>query len=250
MSKMLGKFVRVHVTNPVRSVNRQFGFVYQLNFGTIEAKRYESAAYGAYIMGIGYPVRSFDGRVIAVLRYEDGALPVYIVAPKSVRFIKHQIEDAIAFAQAGRKYELNCLYEHSCGAIVYRIINNEVRYLLIKNKCSLNWSFPKGHIERGETAEQTAAREVFEEAGIHIGILPGFSYKSEYTIRETVEKTVTIFLACTNDVNTVIQKEEIEDYLWLDYSRAMETLRFVNDKNILKNARRYLERNKVIKING
>ena len=34
--KMLGKYVRVRVTNPIRSVNRQFGFVYQLNFGAIE----------------------------------------------------------------------------------------------------------------------------------------------------------------------------------------------------------------------
>ena len=36
---MLGKYVRVRVTNPIRSVNRQFGFVYQLNFGAIEGKK-------------------------------------------------------------------------------------------------------------------------------------------------------------------------------------------------------------------
>ncbi|MBZ4359444.1 NUDIX domain-containing protein, partial [Mycobacterium tuberculosis] len=30
----------------------------------------------------------------------------------------------------------------------------------------LLWSLPKGHIEEGETAEQTAIREVAEETGI------------------------------------------------------------------------------------
>ena len=66
---MLGKYVRVRVTNPIRSVNRQFGFVYQLNFGAIEGKkRYDSVSSGAYIMGINHPVRTFDGRVIAAIK--------------------------------------------------------------------------------------------------------------------------------------------------------------------------------------
>ena len=95
---MLGKYVRVRVTNPIRSVNRQFGFVYQLNFGAIEGKkRYDSVSSGAYIMGINHPVRTFDGRVIAAIKRADGSPTVYVVAPKSMRFISYQIEDAIAF---------------------------------------------------------------------------------------------------------------------------------------------------------
>ena len=97
---MLGKYVRVRVTNPIRSVNRQFGFIYQLNFGVIEGKkRYDSASSGAYIMGITHPVRTFDGRVIAAIRRSDGSPTVYVVAPKSMRFISYQIEDAVAFAE-------------------------------------------------------------------------------------------------------------------------------------------------------
>ena len=238
---MLGKYVRVRVTNPIRSVNRQFGFVYQLNFGAIEGKkRYDSVSSGAYIMGINHPVRTFDGRVIAAIKRADGSPTVYVVAPKSMRFISYQIEDAIAFAEKGRDYKLDCLYERSCGAVVYRFINDEVRYLLIKNRRSTHWGFPKGHVEKGETFEQTAIREVLEETGIHIQILPQFASKSEYTIQGRVEKSVTIFLAKTKDTQTTIQREEIEDYIWLNFDKAMDTLRFINDRNILQSAHDFL----------
>ncbi len=238
---MLGKYVRVRVTNPIHSQNRQFGFEYQLNFGVMEGKkRFDNNVYGAYIMGITHPVRTFDGRVIAVIRRADGSAPVFVVAPKSMRFIAHQIEEGIAFAEKDRPHKLDCLYERSCGAVVYRMINGELRYLLIKNRRSTHWGFPKGHIEAGETPEQTAKREVLEETGIHIEILPEFATKSEYTIQGRVEKSVTIFLAKTKDTQTTIQREEIEDYIWLNFDRAMETLRFINDRNILKSAHNFL----------
>ncbi len=238
---MLGKYVRVRITNPIHSVNRQCGYTYQLNFGTIEGKkRYDSVYYGAYIMGINHPIRTFDGRVIAVIRYQDNRNPLYVVAPKSTHFISHQIEDAVSFAEKPGTYELDCLYERSCGAVVFRFIAGGYRYLLIKNKRSANWGFPKGHIERGETNEQTAIREVLEETGINIEILPDFLIKSDYTIHDRIEKSVVIYLARTNDKQTVIQKEEIEDYVWLDFDKAMKTLRFANDRNVLKSAREYL----------
>ena len=85
---MLGKYVRVRVTCPIHSVNSQFGFTYQLNYGLIEGKkRFDSVKYGAFIMGIDHPVRTFDGRVIAYVEPADDSKPFYVVAPKSMKFI-------------------------------------------------------------------------------------------------------------------------------------------------------------------
>ena len=169
-----------------------------------------------------------------------------VVAPKSKRFIVHAIEDAVSYAEKSGTYELSCLYESSCGAVVYRIINGEVRFLLIKNKRSLNWGFPKGHMERGESEHMTAYREVLEETGIHINFLPDFRVKSEYSIQNRIEKKVIIFLATTNDTRTIIQREEIEEYLWLGYDKALEALRFSNDKQILIKANEYLKKAGVV----
>ncbi len=241
---MLGKYVRVRVTNPMHSVDSENNFTYGLNFGTVESGLDpHSPVKGAYIMGVSHPVHIFEGRVIALIKKKNMGGIILIVAPKSKRFIVHQIEDAVAFAHNAGEYELSCLYEASCGAIVYRIIHGEIRFLLIKNKRSANWGFPKGHMERGETEKDTAYREVLEEAGIRIQFLPEFRFKSEYSIQGKIEKKVIIFLATTEDTTTVIQREEIEEYLWLKFDKAMASLKFPNDKAMLRKANEYLEKN-------
>ena len=244
---MLGKYVRIKVTHPIHSYSNEQGFTYELNYGEVEgAKQFNASVKGAFIMGINHPVRSFDGRVVGVVRYDGSNEIDWVVAPKSTRFINIDIANGIDFAVRDKKHTLECLYERSCGAVVYRIINDEVRYLLIKNRRSTHWGFPKGHVEKGETFEQTAIREVLEETGIHIKILPQFASKSEYTIQGRVEKSVTIFLAKTKDTQTTIQREEIEDYIWLSFDRAMDTLRFINDRNILQSAHDFLIEQKIV----
>lgn len=243
---MLGKFTRIKITNPVGSLNRQFGYTYKLNYGILEGRRqFDHRFCGAYILGVNHPVRNFDGRVIAIIHRNGEKKGILVVAPKSARYIQYQIADAIAFAEPEGSYRIECLYERSCGAVVLRQINNETRLLLIKNNRSTHWGFPKGHMERGETPEQTAKREVLEETGLNIEIIPDFSSKSDYTIQGKVEKSVTIFLAKTEDTRTIIQKEEIDDYIWLNIDKALEALKFENDKAILKSAKRFMEKHKI-----
>ena len=243
---MLGKYVRVKVTHPINSHNAEENITYNLNFGTVEGgKHFNSSVRGAYIMGISHPVRSFDGRVIATVHYTDNDSLYIVVAPKSTRFINIDIIKSMEFALKDRQYNLECLYERSCGAVVFREIGGITRFLLIKNKRSAHWGFPKGHVEMGETDKQTAYREVLEETGIHINILPDFVTKSQYSIQGKVEKNVNIYLATTDDTNTVIQKEEIEDYVWLGYEKAKSRLRFENAPAILDKAVEYINKNNV-----
>lgn len=244
---MLGKYVRVRVTNPMNSLDRENNIFYKLNYGTVESGLDpRSLVKGAYIMGVTHRVRIFEGRVIATVKRKNDNGIILVVAPKSKRYIVHQIEDAVEPMENKGEFTLSCLYEFSCGAVVYRIINGEIRFLLIKNKRSLNWGFPKGHMERGENEHETAYREVLEEAGIKVEFMPDFRYKSEYSIQGKIEKKVVIFLATTKDTNTVIQREEIEEYLWLGFDKAMNSLKFPNDKFLLKKANEYLEKANVL----
>lgn len=244
---MLGKYVRVKVTAPMHSVNRRFGYEYKLNFGIVEGySRERTAVQGAYIMGVNHPVRNFDGRVIAIIRRHGGRGVVWVVAPKSTRFIVNDIKPAISFAERKNGYDLECLYERSCGAVVFNVIDGDKKVLLIRNRRSAHWGFPKGHIEPGETQQETAIRETKEETGLDICLIDGFSCKSEYTIQGKVEKAVVIFLGRSKDRNVTMQQEEIEEYIWTDFSTAFNLLKFENDKNILKKAANFITENNIV----
>ncbi len=241
--KMLGRFVRVKVHKPMGSVDDKYGFRYKVNYGQVEGTRdAQGKPQEAYILGINHSVREFEGRVIAAVHGKGPKEVRWVVAPKSRRYIINDIRPAINFGRDADGHKIDCLYEKSCGAVIFRTVNSEVQYLLIKNKRSENWGFPKGHIEAGETERETAIREVLEETGLHIDILPDFTAKSEYSIQGRVEKFVTIFLASTKDTVLRIQEDEIDDYAWADYANALRILKFDNDRSIMRQANKFLKR--------
>ena len=96
---MLGKYVRIKVTHPIHSYSNEQGFTYELNYGEVEgAKQFNASVKGAFIMGINHPVRSFDGRVVGIVRYDGSNETDWVVAPKSTRFINIDIANGIDFA--------------------------------------------------------------------------------------------------------------------------------------------------------
>jgi tRNA nucleotidyltransferase (CCA-adding enzyme) len=229
---MLGKCVRASIVNSIGSTD-EAGYTYPLNF----AKIYNTSDDYAYILGIDHPVKNFDGRVIAMLQPKfSGYSPIWIMAPKSSRFINLDIVRHLDVEKDYPDYRLVCLYESSSGAIVYREISGEIRYLLIKNKRSAHWGFPKGHLEEGETPLDAAKREVLEETGLHIDVIDGFEGVSEYKIRNLINKQVSIFIGTTQDTRTSIQESEIDDYIWLTYENACAQLKYENDRSLLTKA--------------
>lgn len=54
----------------------------------------------------------------------------------------------------------------SSGGVVVRLNQGNVEVLLIRDNRYDNWVLPKGHVEKGESLEQAALREIKEEAGV------------------------------------------------------------------------------------
>jgi len=131
-------------------------------------------------------------------------------------------------------------HEKSCGAVILHRDENGTKVLLIKNR-SGNWSFPKGHVERGETEEQTALREVKEETSLSVVLEKGFREESTYRIGRNTEKLVVYFLAFSKTLHVRIQYQEISAYTWVDVNDADEAISFDNDRRILRNALAFVE---------
>ena len=55
----------------------------------------------------------------------------------------------------------------SAGAFILRAMDGELKVALAQhNRSEKTWAMPKGHVEPGETIEQAALREIYEEAGL------------------------------------------------------------------------------------
>lgn len=130
--------------------------------------------------------------------------------------------------------------EFSAGGVVYRKLNDKVEFLVVQHSGHHRWVLPKGWIDPGETKEQTAIREVKEEAGVEGEIDEYLGQTSIfYTNRqkEKVHKTSHFFLMKYKSGDP--QKDhdwEIENTVWLDPDEAVEKLDYSGEKEILQKA--------------
>ena len=99
--------------------------------------------------------------------------------------------------------------EKSCGAVVFRTHENKTQILLIRHYNGGHWAFPKGHVEKGETEEQTALREILEETGLSVQLDTGYRKVVTYSPRRDVIKDVVYFVALADDGIAVAQEGEI-----------------------------------------
>lgn len=129
------------------------------------------------------------------------------------------------------------LHEKSCGGIVYRKFHGNTEILLVKHINSGHWSFPKGHVERGETEVQTASREIKEETGIDVIIDASFRETVSYSPKKGTHKVVVYFLARAKNTDYVPQEDEIADIKWVEIDRAETVLSYDNDKNVAQKAK-------------
>ena len=114
-------------------------------------------------------------------------------------------------------------YEKSCGAIIYRIRDGVIEYLVLYQHRSGTWSLPKGHVAAGETEQQTALREIWEETGLTVTLREGFRRELSYTVSAKALKHVVFFLAKAEGELT-LGENEISDYIWAEKNAAIRRL--------------------------
>jgi 8-oxo-dGTP pyrophosphatase MutT (NUDIX family) len=82
----------------------------------------------------------------------------------------------------------------SCGGVVWRVRDGRYELLLVKQFANSNrWGVPKGHQHEGESLEQTAKREIREEAGVEVELSERL--QDTFIAYGDEDKTVCVWLA-------------------------------------------------------
>ena len=120
--------------------------------------------------------------------------------------------------------------EPTSGGIVFRHgKNGDIEILLIQDAKD-RWTIPKGHIEEGENAQQTARREIGEEAGLTDVDMLGWLGKIHFRYRRVdrlVLMTTQIYLVRARGDTNAIQKEEwMNGIRWFSFSEALDLIEY------------------------
>lgn len=188
------------------------------------------------------PPRDFMYGVVIAVAVTKGSGEKLIVAPEGEIYYEPEIREKLSHLRNIVVEKLSCLYEKSCGAIVIHKNGERCKILLVKNHNGRNYSFPKGHVELGETEEETAVREVKEETGLDIRIIPSFREVADYCPFGKIRKRVVFFMAQTMSDRVHIQEEEIDSYIWVNLEEAHHRCTYDNDLRVIRKARENIDK--------
>jgi 8-oxo-dGTP pyrophosphatase MutT (NUDIX family) len=138
--------------------------------------------------------------------------------------------------------------EISAGCVVYRKNGSDAEVALIQPRDREAWSLPKGLIEKGETAENAALREVREETGLLGNIIEKIdTIKYTYNARwesppVRVFKIVTFYLLQSTGGDVSQHDREVDRVEWFPLDYAVTHATYPQEREILRKAKDLIQR--------
>lgn len=128
-------------------------------------------------------------------------------------------------------------YVTSAGGI---IINSKGQ-VAIASQFGISWSFPKGHVEKGEDLITAARREVYEETGIteleyieELGSYTRSVMGREHIVIKGLKKTIHFFLFKTNQKVLKPVDPDNPEARWVEKDEVLNYLRHDADKEFFE----------------
>ena len=135
--------------------------------------------------------------------------------------------------------------QFSAGGVVIKKERGKPRILLIKDGYG-RWTWAKGHIEKGESPEKAALREISEETGLKkLEIIERLGQQKYFfqLKNERIFKTVYVFLIKSSAREKLrIQEEEVQDAGWYWPQEAAKKIEYKGQSDFLKKAVKVFER--------
>jgi 8-oxo-dGTP pyrophosphatase MutT (NUDIX family) len=135
----------------------------------------------------------------------------------------------------------------SAGGVVVRQGESGPEVLLASRRTrrgELVWGLPKGLVESGESAEDTAVREVREETGYRARVRENLGDVSYWFVWEgtRIRKTVHFFLMEDLGETPGQRDAEMEDVAWFPIEEAVRTAGFDSEKDMIRRAAQAVNR--------
>ncbi len=222
----LGRIVDIVIDRPYGSVHPEFeDIVYPVNYGYIpNSVGGDGEAIDVYLIGLDHPVSTYSCRIIGtVLRLDDNEDKL-VGAPIGKKFHQAQIEKAVEFQEKYFKTRIIPIYHRSCGTVVFRERDGKIEFLLLFQNGAGTWSFPKGHMEAGESELDTAIRETREEIGLEVELFSQYRREVHYPVAKNARKTVVLYLAESKGEPEIVRPDEIVGFRWADLKEAKALL--------------------------
>jgi diadenosine hexaphosphate hydrolase (ATP-forming) len=120
--------------------------------------------------------------------------------------------------------------EPTAGGIVFRHGKDGKIEILLIQDAKERWTIPKGHIEEGETAQQTARREIGEEAGLGTVDVLSWLGKIHFRYRridKLVLMTTQIYLVkALGDTDAIKKEDWMNDIRWFSFHDALDVIEY------------------------
>jgi 8-oxo-dGTP pyrophosphatase MutT (NUDIX family) len=128
---------------------------------------------------------------------------------------------------------------------VYRRSGDGIEVVLASRRTrrgDLAWGLAKGGVERGESFEEAAVREVLEETGYRAEIETSLGETRYFYVWEDtrIRKTVHFFLMRCTGGDPADRDDEMEEIRWFPLERALKRAAYRGEREVLGRAAEHL----------
>jgi 8-oxo-dGTP pyrophosphatase MutT (NUDIX family) len=133
--------------------------------------------------------------------------------------------------------------DNSFGAVAYTYHAGTRLYLLVLHASGAHWDFPKGHPLPSEEPQATILREVREETGCDIQLLPDYADSISFILPMGGAKQISFRLGRLARPDCIaLPNDEIRGIGWFTFAEACQTITYANSREVLIRAHAFLER--------
>lgn len=142
--------------------------------------------------------------------------------PKPIKGIKKYVRRRPSIQEVVR--------EPTAGGVVYRHNKRGKIEILLIQDAKDRWTIPKGHIEDGEKAHQTAAREIGEETGLKEVDVQSWLGKINFRYRRQnslILMTTQIYLVqALGDTDALEMEDWMHGIKWFEAAEALDKIEY------------------------